>query len=141
GRAFYFSLGNFWPGCGSPWRAFDMSARAAPHEKALLNATAGVGWALVLVNMRHPEIIEALLERCGPRFSGDDGFVNGVASALVLRVVTTPADPYLARFCEHKPERPDVAQFWNGVIRPSCDQARRVSSLLQRQKRLETVFQ
>src|SRR5205823_934483 len=73
--------------------------------------------------------------------SGDDGFVNGVASALVLRVVTTPADPYLARFCEHKPERPDVAQFWNGVIRPSCDQARRVSSLLQRQKRLETVFQ
>jgi len=109
----------------------------------LLNAIAGVAWAIVLVNMPNPEVMERLLMQHGEAISESGAFSNGLGSALIMRYDTTPDDPHIARFCYYQPDPSDprLVQLWNRQVRRPCENAlRNYYPALKKQRRLEEVF-
>src|SRR5262249_11421336 len=84
GRAIYFAPTNFWPDGRSPDRGVEMALRVSPHEVARLNSLAGLTWALTLVNIRQPEIMQSLLKRQGRLLNEDGAFSNGLSSAIII---------------------------------------------------------
>jgi hypothetical protein len=140
GRALYFLPVHFVPGSPSPWRAAE---RSAPHELARRNLIAGVTWATTLVNMRHPAILERVIETRGARLARDDAFSSGVVSALVVGLDITPDDPHVAAFCRHRPGSADrvLADRWRTLVSGPCaDVASRIQPELKRSRRLGEVF-
>ena len=61
GRGLYFLPINALPCSSSTWRAVEMAHEEAPHTLGRLNALGGLAWAVTLVNIRHPAILEAFL--------------------------------------------------------------------------------
>src|SRR3990172_1164865 len=78
------------------------------------NAAAGFAWAITLVNMRFPIIMETLLKYHGEEFLKDDAFANGVMSSLIMLYDITPDDSVLAAYRQHRTAASDarVAELW-----------------------------
>ncbi len=127
GRALYFHPKNFIPGFGCPWRGIEMIQQIAPHETALKNMHAGLAWALTVVNMRNPEIMENLLLYQGEHYPLRDLYLNGMASSVIMRFDTTPDDPYLERFVRHSPDPSNgqLVSLWQKCVKETCEAALR----------------
>lgn len=142
GRAIYFTPTNFLPFNNSPWRAVAMAQREPTHETGRLNALAGLVWAMFLVNIRHPEILETLLKRQGSELSQNDALSNGVSSAIMIWRDSTDDESFKALF-EHQPKSPDpaVVQLWTDQILQPCESAlRRWYPVLKKHDCLGEVF-
>jgi hypothetical protein len=140
GRALYFLPTYIIPGLVSPWRGAD---REAPGELAHENLYAGLAWATTLVNIRHPQIMAHLLEVRGNALARSRGFANGVASAIVVGIDTTPDDPYVLSFAAYDGNGPKgaAAGLWDRIVRPAVRGAlQRYHPLLLRARRLDAVF-
>ena len=143
GRAVYFSPQNFIPGIHTPWRAVEMCKTEAPHELGRRNMVAGFAWAVTLVNMRYPVIMETVLKYHGEEFSRDDAFSNGVMSSIIMRYDITPDDPHIDLFLKYRPAGSDakLVGLWDRLIKEPCDRALRVCyPALKENNRLEEVF-
>jgi hypothetical protein len=143
GRALYFHPRNFIPGFRCPWRGFEMSRRIAPHEMARRNLYAGIAWAMTVVNMRDPEVMESALLYQGPADPDRDVFVNGIMSAIIMRYDTSPEDPNIKSFVEHRPDAGNslLCRLWNDVVRvPSETAINVIYPVLVQNRRLEEVF-
>jgi hypothetical protein len=91
GRAVYFSPQNFIPGARSPVPAFSMCKLEPSHKIGQQNMMTGLAWAITLVNMKHPQIIEeVLMLHENDIREAEDAFKNGVASSIIVREVGTP---------------------------------------------------
>lgn len=140
GRASYFSPLNFMPCEGSSLAGLEMAMRDAPHLLAKRNVIAGFAWASTLINIRHPNIIAALLQNCR-EMPELDAFLKGVQSALVAWCGSTPQHDFLYTFCQYRPQTSDqyFLQFWDShVVKPgeevlkeyrSMEAAKRVGDL------------
>ena len=140
GRAHYFLPIYFVPGLLSPWLAIE---REAPHELALLNMIAGLSWAMTIVNVRQPGIMENFLKYQGEQVARSPAFSNGVMSSLIMGIDITPRDVYIANFLQYQPEPSDqrVVELWNKLVgRPANDAVRRVYPALKQHRRLGEVF-
>lgn len=122
GRAIYFAPTNFLPFNNSPWRAIKMAQREPIHAIGRLNALAGVVWALTLVNIRQPEILENLLSRHSNELSDSDALPNGVSSAIMIWRDSTTDDSGLDALCRHQPESSDgdLVRLWTEQISRPC---------------------
>ncbi|HEX8292492.1 MAG TPA: hypothetical protein VF570_12095 [Pyrinomonadaceae bacterium] len=126
GRAIYFAPTNYVPVGGGARRALEMSQREPPHELGRLNAQAGVAWALLLVNLRHPEVIKSALRQCGEGALRGDAFANGVSSAAVVWRDSTADDPHLGELCRYRPgpdAPPGAAARWRELVELPCRRA------------------
>src|SRR5205085_11416799 len=124
----------------SPWLAVE---REAPHELALLNMTAGLAWAMTIVNVRQPEIMENFLRTQGEQAARSPAFTNGLMSTLIMGIDITPGDVYITRFLEYRPDPRDrrVAELWDRLVAgPGREAVDRVHPVLQRRGRLGEVF-
>jgi hypothetical protein len=143
GRAIYFYPVNFLP-C-SAWQGFEMAAREAPDELARLNAEAGMAWAQVLVNQRQPHILyELIVQPHGEELRARGGFVNGLASSIMMRYDTSPEAPFIEGFCRWEPPAGDPSghALWDELVRLPCRQALEVwYPVLKRQQRLGEIFE
>jgi len=83
GRSLYFIPKNFLTFGGSHERALESAIDEAPTPECCSNAVAGLVWAVTLVNIKCPGIVENLLQKCGP-FQMPLAFTNGVVSALMV---------------------------------------------------------
>lgn len=139
GRAIYFAPTNLAPLGDTAARAFEMARSEPPHESGRRNALAGVAWALTLVNIRQPELVECVLARCGARADERDALRNGVASALVVwRDSTREDDPCLAAWRRHAPDAPEP---WRSLVaRPTEDALVKIYPALERRGSLGEVF-
>jgi hypothetical protein len=140
GRALYFLPTYIVPGLLSPWRAAD---REAPHLLAHCNLLAGLAWAMTLVNIRQPDTLAHLLSVRGDVLTRYDGFTNGICSAIVMAIDTTPDDPYVLAFAEYDPrdQKPHVRDMWRRAVRPAVVLAlRRYQPVLAAHGQLERVF-
>jgi hypothetical protein len=142
GRALYFLPVNFLPSASTIWCAVRMCQQEAPHALGRMNCRAGLAWAITLVNLRQPEIMEALLQQHGDQLAGDGTFAAGVGSALILRYDTTPQDTSLADFCGHQVKAsPALAERWREQVCLPCENAlRRVYPRLKERHLLEQIF-
>ncbi len=143
GRALYFHPKNFIPSIRSPWRGIQMSGEIAPHQVARQNLRAGLAWAITLVNMRHPEVMESVLLYQGENDLDREPFVNGVTSSMVMRHDTSPDDPFIKSFIEHRPDPTDklLCRLWERDIAEPCTMAvNEIHAVLKRHNALEEVF-
>ena len=118
GRGLYFLPTGFFPGDGLSWRAIMKAQREPPHALGQLNATAGVAWALTLVNLRQPEVLEAFLTKYGSGLAHGDAFANGVQSALVIWYHCAFEDPSLQAFGGYLPgsSNTESAHLWKHYV-------------------------
>lgn len=143
GRAMYFSPSNFMPAWRTPWRAVEMTRTEPPHELGRRNAAAGFAWAVTLVNMRFPIIMETLLKYHGEEFLKDDAFSNGVMSSLMMRYDISPDDSVLEAYRRHRPAESNtrVVELWERLVKQPAEKAMtEIYPLLKQRQRIEEVF-
>ena len=142
GRGIYFAPTNFLPD-GNSGRAVKMTSQEPPHELGRRNALAGLAWAITLVNIRHPEILESFLKHHGDQLDDSDAFINGVSSAVIIWRDSTADDPSLEAFCNHQPDSSDttLVERWEQMVRHPCLRAlEHIYTALKARRRLGEVF-
>ena len=108
----------------SHWRQTTMVLKEPPHEQGQDGALAGLAWAMTVVNMRSPEIMERLVRDHGRSFEKGRAFSNGVASAMIMRYDTSPDDPHIDAFRKHTPAGNDEEKaLWRTLVQEPCDRA------------------
>jgi hypothetical protein len=122
GRGLYFLPGNAMPASCAPWIAIKAAEREAPHEMARRNMLAGLVWAVTLVNLRHPEIPALFLKHHSNVLCQDDVFRNGLASAILIWLASSPQDPSLKSFFLFHPDAGDrnFCRLWNDQVKYPC---------------------
>jgi hypothetical protein len=120
GRGLYFAPTHVLPYSGAHGRAFEKAWREPPDEPGRRNATAGLAWALTLVNLRHPEILAEVLRRHRREIGSAEAFANGVASAVLVWRGIVGHDRHLASFLEY---RPALATLWYDLVLGPCEEA------------------
>jgi len=125
GRGLYFLPINALPCTSSAWRAVEMAQEEPPHSLGRLNALGGLAWALTLVNLRHPAILETFLEQYGGVISANDAFSTGVSASLMIWYDIEKDDPYLRAFLHYRPDpcNPRLTQLWNSHVRAPAQEA------------------
>jgi hypothetical protein len=141
GRAMYFDPMNMLPSANAPARAIAKLEAEAPHDLAYRNALSGLSWAITVVNMRNPEVMEAFLRHHGTLLAQHDAFANGVTSSLMMRYDTTRDDANIDPFIYHEAADPAVAPWWRTLITAPCEKALQTTyGELQRKQALEELF-
>ena len=143
GRGTYFVPLSLVPRLSSASRAVEMLRREAPHELAWTNALSGLAWPLILVNIRHPEIVESFLAQHGDLLAATDAFASGAGSSIATWFDSTGGDPHLVRFCRHRPdpEAGQQAQLWDSQVREPCMEALKYYPALRERGLLGNIFQ
>ena len=119
GRAIYFAPTNYVPLSSSSVRIVEMTQREPPHQAGQSNALAGAIWALFLVNLREPEVIENFLIHCEQVKFDEDAFANGVSSAAIIWGDSTDDTALLEALCRYQPCA-GVFERWNNLVRVPC---------------------
>lgn len=143
GRAIYFSPENMIPGLGSPWPAVGMCDRLATHDVARDNLRSGLAWAMTMVNLRQPNVLEGFLQKHGSGFADSDAFVNGITSSMIMRADTTPDEPHIASFRAYEPTSTDsgLRELWDrAVARPVAKALDEDYPILKKKGRLGEIF-
>lgn len=119
GRGVYFISIDFLS------QGYEMCTRESPHNLARLNAVSGYVWALVLVNIRQPEIVAAFLRQQQRDLPIDDAIYNGIFSALVIWLESAPQDGSVGILADYQPEclDPALTQLWNNCVRAAARDA------------------
>lgn len=141
GRGIYFAPANFFPDSNSSKWALKMTRQQPSDDKGRINALSGFSWALTLVNIRHPEILENLLRNHAHELN--DGFTNGVSSSVVIWLNSAPNDRSLEAFCEYTtdPSNDVLAAQWEQMVRRPCRETlNRIYPVLQKQQSFEDLF-
>jgi hypothetical protein len=141
GRAVYFLPGQLPPGAGSLRKAAEICRREAPPENRA-DALSGLFYAAVLINLRHPDAVAALLGDL-VAWAGEDSpevevFASAAAAAVLVRQATTPDDPTIRALLAYRPgaQFPAAAGLWERQIASPCEQAlRRLYPLLAARRR------
>ncbi len=125
GRGLYFLPINALPCTSSTWRAVEMAQEEPPHSLGRLNALGGLAWAVTLVNLRHPAILETFLKQYGGVISANDAFSTGVSASLMIWYDIEKDDPYLRAFLQYQPDpsNPRLVQLWNSQVRAPAQEA------------------
>jgi len=123
GRAMYFEPMGMLPSANAPWRVIRRLDQEAPHDLARRNILSGIGWALSVVNMRQPIVMEAFLRHHAALVGADDAFTNGVASSLMMRYDTTREDLHVSAYIHYEPVDAEVASAWRALIAAPCELA------------------
>jgi hypothetical protein len=143
GRAIYFAPTNFLPFNNSPWRAVKMAQEEPAHEIGRLNALAGLAWAMTLVNIHQPEILQTLLRYHADELSQSDAFSNGVSSAIMIWRDLTDDNSGLdaLRQRELEPFDPNLVRLWTErVLTPCRDAVDYFYPVIKKHKCLGKVF-
>ncbi|OFW15812.1 MAG: hypothetical protein A3F69_00265 [Acidobacteria bacterium RIFCSPLOWO2_12_FULL_66_10] len=115
GRASYFI--DFMPRWNEPWPGFPLIDRMVTSGTSRLNLIAGLASGMMIVNMKTPVILEAIVkERVSRLFSGDvAAFAQGVACGMVMRQDTSPNEEHALNFVRHVPA-PGVAALFEKIV-------------------------
>jgi hypothetical protein len=98
GRAIYFALEYFPPCCGL---TLERAIKEADDNTEVKNLVAGLSWAITLVNLRQPDVIEAVLQRNERGIPESEAFASGVTSSLLIAYDTAPHVDFMSLFCSH----------------------------------------
>lgn len=138
GRALYFSREYFLPVLTTAWSGIEQETLNCPDQ---LSAMAGLSWALTVVNMRQPAIMEHALPSYTQNANLARGFANGVASTVIMRQDTTPDEPFISAFCQYRPRSQQLIEMWNRFIaEPAREGLQLYYPVLKQNHALDQVF-
>ncbi len=125
GRALYFLPRRALPWQGTGRRLFAALTLEAPAGEGRENALAGLAWAVTMVNLRHPQVLEDLLASQPPWAAAAPGFAHGVGSAVFVWQDCAPHDPSLASWRRHRPEPAgsELARRWERQVSGPAEHA------------------
>jgi hypothetical protein len=116
GRGLYFGPATALP-CGNViWPSDRQARREPPGEDERRNALAGLGLAVTLVNVRHPQVLEHYLESADGRLSEADAFASGVDAALRIWSCWAPVDGRTGALVGHRPAAAALAGRWEQLV-------------------------
>lgn len=139
GRALYFLPSNLRPSRSAPWRAFEQVHREASDTLAELNMLAGLAWPVLLVNFRHPELIDAVLRTHHDEMTSNDAFSSGFSAALIMWLECTGDEAGVDRILHHEPESDE--DLWRRIVHQPCSTALEVTHpRLNAENRLDALF-
>ncbi|HSL21242.1 MAG TPA: hypothetical protein VK886_06885 [Vicinamibacterales bacterium] len=139
GRACYFI--NFMPRWNEPWPAFALINQMVISGVSRSNLLAGLAAGMMIVNMKTPVILEAIIkERISRLYPGDvAAFAQGVACSMVMRQDTSPNEEHAVNFVRHVPAA-DVAPLWEKVVvGPARLALERLHPKLKAERRLDQI--
>ena len=140
GRGVYFLPANLPPGRSSPWRGLESCRSEPPQERSRQNAVAGFAWAVALVNLGHPIVVETFLAHHAETSDPGGPAAQGVASALELWHEVTGGSKELRSFVRHVPA-PERRALWQQVVQAPFDEiVRRSSAERGKDGRLAELF-
>ena len=118
GRGLYFTPSHLWPK-GREWSALEEAAAGGEDPLIRENQVAGLAWALTLVNIRQPHLVEARW-RSNRSDSAERPFRFGVATALRIWFERYGIDRHLARFLRYEEPTwdPGTRERWRSSLRP-----------------------
>ncbi|HUG70823.1 MAG TPA: hypothetical protein VMM76_23950 [Pirellulaceae bacterium] len=122
GRGLYFTPVNVLPCTSAAWPSLKKALSEPPHDVGRENALAGLSWAVALVNVRHPEVLELFLNRHRRSLPVSVSVANGIASAAAVWHAWAPHSNYLRQLCSHQPRGRDDATMtsWERNARTQC---------------------
>jgi hypothetical protein len=115
GRGLYFTPTNLLPDSERSHRVVRQSQEEAPHELARLNILSGFIWALVLVNIRHPQVLETFIRDNAAELD-EATFANAFCSAALIWRDSSPDDEALNALCRYRSSDARSAELWNAWI-------------------------
>lgn len=121
GRGLYFLPVNLDPARSAPWAGLTMSREEPGDAGSRANAVAGFAWAVTLVNLRQPAIVESFLAHHASGLPGDP-VTGGVVAALTFWRQTTGGSKDLRRFLAHV-ALPERRQIWERAVRAPFEAA------------------
>lgn len=142
GRGLYFSPVHAAP--GSTGAALAAAASEPPHEEGRRNAIAGLAWAVTLVNLRHPEVLEDFLVRHARQAArqADSALADGISSAVAVWCdAAGPDEAHLRAFLAHRPGDRAAGESWRRLVVEPCSRAMRCQPELRARRRLGELFQ
>jgi hypothetical protein len=98
GRGIYFAPSNIPPFRAVPWSGVAMCLREPPHETGRRNALSGFCFALTLVNLRQPEILEAFFKHHAARAANCIDGAQAAMAVWTLSGVSSEATEWLAPY-------------------------------------------
>jgi hypothetical protein len=119
GRGVYFAPTNLLPSGETSRSLMKQVQRESPHELARLNTLSGLIWALVLVNIRHPEILEAFV-RDNLGELNREIFTSALCSACVIWRDSSLEDKSLSALCNYRPSDARTAELWDACVSVPC---------------------
>jgi hypothetical protein len=142
GRAIYLAPTNFMPYAGALRCNFDSSLHEPPHELGRLNAMAGLAWALTLVNIQDPHVMESVLRQHGREVADTDAFADGVGSGIVIWYDSTRDPSLIEALTDYEPKSsdPSLAGLWVSQVRRPCQRALEHYEALKNNRRLGDIF-
>ena len=119
GRAIYFAPTNFLPDANNWQRLLEQAHEEVLHELGRTNVLSGLIWALVLVNIRHPKVLEAFV-RVNVRDLNPEVFENALCSAALIWRDSSPGDESLRALCSYRPADAELAAVWRAHVSGPC---------------------
>jgi hypothetical protein len=142
GRALYFYGAGLIPRPGSAARQAARCRREPRAAGNRLDALAGLSFALAMVNLRDPEIVELRLAEVGDGAGEAEAFTHGIAACLVARRHTRPEDPAVGAFLAYRPPSSERrrSELWERWVRDPCsDCLERLYPHLLARRRLDAL--
>jgi hypothetical protein len=116
GRGVYFLPANLPPARSAPWKGLALSREEPTDERGRLNATAGFAWAVTLVNLSRPAVVESFLAHHAQAGEPRDPVGSGVVSALTFwHAATGGGSKDLRRFVGHV-AAPERRELWGRSV-------------------------
>jgi hypothetical protein len=141
GRGLFFILGDAFPSGSPSGRALERALREPPPGLGRANALAGLAWAMSLICLPHPEILDLFLRRHASRIAEAEAggpIRQGVATAALMWCRSSGENGLLERFLAYPSEAPERWEAW---IRRPCEQALdELFPALMRDGRWEDLF-
>lgn len=137
GRALFFVPTNVVPWGSPSGRAMDKAQREPPHDLGRRNVIAGLAWAITLVDLRQPELLDNFLHRHADA-PEPDALTHGIVSAVLVWAGASGRDALLDRFLAHRSETPGL--WLTRVRRPSEEALATRLPALRRDGRWEDLF-
>ena len=119
GRGIYFAPTNLLPNGETSRSLMKQVHQESPHELARINTLSGLIWALVLVNIRHPKILEAFV-RDNLGELNRELFTSALCSACVIWRDSSPEDRSLNALWKHRPSDARTAELWDACVSVPC---------------------
>lgn len=140
GRGLYFSPFGFVPVPAACRVMAEKSQRLPSSAIGRANALAGLSWAITLVNIRHPWILEGRAWEMAQWIQPGGPFLNGLKSSLIVWQNIVPEDPHVEGLQHFRPGNSASCELWGRSFAEAATDARRVSQAVCSSGQLGAMF-
>lgn len=109
GRGIYFAPGNLPPFRAAPWRGLKMCMSEPQHEAGRRNAISGFCFALTMVNLLQPEVLDALFRRHATQAVT---LMDGIRSAIAVWHLSGGEAATTEQIARYEPDAPTARVLW-----------------------------